>query len=46
MINFITKLLKLTNLAIKDKYNLILIIINKFIKYYYIIIYKKKFIVK
>jgi len=37
---------KLTNLAIKDKYNLILIIINKFIKYLYIIIYKEKFIAK
>jgi len=39
-------LLKLTNLAIKNRYNLILIIINKFIKYLYIIIYKKKFIVE
>ncbi len=37
------KLLKLTNLAIKDKYNLILIIINKLIKYLYIIVCKKKF---
>ncbi len=34
---------KLTNLAIEDKYNLILIIINKLIKYLYIIVYKKKF---
>ncbi len=39
-------MLKLTNLAIKNRYNLILIIINKFIKYLYIIIYKKKFIVE
>jgi len=39
-------LLRLTNLAIKNRYNLILIIINKFIKYLYIIIYKKKFIVE
>jgi len=36
-------LLKLTNLAIKNKYNLILIIINKLIKYLYIIVCKKKF---
>jgi hypothetical protein len=39
-------LLKLTNLAIKDKYNLILIIIDKFIKYLYIFACKKKFIVE
>ncbi len=44
--NFIIKLPKLTNLATKDKYNSILIIINKFIKYLYIIACKKKFIVK
>ncbi len=44
--NFIIKLPKLTNLATKDKYNFILIIINKFIKYLYIIACKKKFIVK
>ncbi len=37
---------KLTNLAIKDKYNLILVIINKIIKYLYIIVCKKKFIAK
>jgi len=36
-------LLKLTNLAIKDKYNSILVIINKFIKYLYIIVCKEKF---
>ena len=34
---------KLTNFAIEDKYNLILIIVNKFIKYLYIIICKEKF---
>jgi len=39
-------LLKSTNLAIRDKYNLILVIVNKFIKYLYIIVYKEKFIVK
>jgi len=37
---------KLTNLAIENKYNLILIIINKLIEYLYIIVYKEKFIVK
>jgi len=37
---------KLTNLAIEDKYNSILIIINKLIKYLYIIVCKKKFIAK
>ncbi len=35
---------KSTNLAIENKYNLILIIVNKLIKYLYIIVYKKKFI--
>jgi len=39
-------LLKLTNLATKNKYNLILIIINKFIKYLYIIVCKEKFILE
>jgi len=37
---------KLTNLATKDKYNLILIIIDRLIKYLYIITYKEKFIAK
>jgi len=36
----------LINLIIEDKYNLILIIINKFIKYLYVIVYKEKFIAK
>jgi len=40
------KLLKLMNLATRDKYDLILIIINKFIKYLHIIACKKKFIIK
>ncbi len=44
--NFIIKLLKLTNLAIENKCDLILIIINKFIKYLYVIACKKKFITK
>jgi len=39
-------LLKSTNLAIKDRYNLILVIIDKLIKYLYIIVCKEKFIVK
>jgi hypothetical protein len=34
------------NLTTKDKYNLILIMINKLIKYLYIIACKKKFIAK
>jgi len=46
MINFIIKLLKSTNLATKNKYNSILIIIDKFIKYLYIIACKEKFIAK
>jgi len=36
-------LFKLTNLTTKNRYNLILIIVNKLIKYLYIIIYKEKF---
>jgi len=44
--NFIIKLLKLTNLAIRKKSNLILIMIDKLIKYLYIIACKEKFIVK
>ncbi len=43
-INFIIKLLKSTNLATENRYNSILIIINKFIKYLYIIACKEKFI--
>ncbi len=39
-------LLKLTNLAIENKYDLILIMIDKFIKYSHIIVYKKKFIIE
>jgi len=36
----------LTNLAIKDKYNSILIIIDKLIKYLYIIECKEKFTIE
>ncbi len=39
-------MLKLINLAIRDKYNSILIIINKLIKYLYTIVCKEKFIAK
>ncbi len=46
MINFIIKLLKLTNLAIKNKHYSILIMIDKFIKYSHIIVCKKKFTTK
>jgi len=35
-----------TNLAIEDKYNSILIMINKLIKYSHIIVYRKRFIVE
>ena len=41
--NFITKLLKLIDFIIKKKYNSILIIINKFIKYFHIILFKKQY---
>jgi len=44
--NFIIKLLKLTNLTIEDKYDLILIMIDKLIKYLYVIACKKKFTTK
>jgi len=44
--NFIIKLLKSTNLAIEDKYNSILMMINKLIKYSHIIACKEKFIAK
>jgi len=37
---------KLTNLATKDKYNSILIIIIKLVKHLYIIVCKEKFIAK
>ncbi len=44
--NFIIKLSKSTNLATRDKYNSILIMIDKLIKYSHIIACKKKFIVE
>jgi len=43
MMNFIIKLLKSTNLVTGDKYDLILIMINKLIKYSHIIACKEKF---
>ena len=39
-------MLKSTNLALKNKYNSILIIVDKFIKYLHIIVCKEKFIAK
>jgi len=45
-VNFIIKLLKLTNLAIEDKYDSILVMINKFIKYSHIIACKEKFTIE
>jgi len=39
-------LLKSTNLATKDRYNLILIIVNKLIKYLYIIVCTNKFTIE
>jgi hypothetical protein len=42
--NFITKLPKSTNLAIGDKYDSILVMIDKLIKYSHIIACKEKFI--
>ncbi len=44
--NFIIKLLKSTNLIIENKYDLILIMIDKFIKYLYIIACKEKFTIE
>ncbi len=44
--NFITKLSKSTNLATRERYDLILVMIDKFIKYLHIIACKKKFIAK
>jgi len=44
--NFIIKLSKSTNLATKDQYDLILIMVDKLIKYLHIIACKEKFIAK
>jgi len=44
--NFIIKLFKLTNLAIEDEYNSILIMIDKLIKYSHIIACKEKFTIE
>jgi len=44
--NFIIKLSKLINLAIKNIYNSILVIIDRVIKYLYIIVCKKKFTIE
>ena len=44
--DFIIKPSKTKNLIIKKEYNKILIIIDGFIKYFYIILFKKKYIAK
>jgi hypothetical protein len=44
--NFITKLPKSTNLATEDKYDSILIMVDKLIKYSHIIACKDKFTAK
>ena len=44
--DFIIKLLKLKDLATKDAFNLILIIINKLTKYLHIIAFKEIYIAK
>ena len=44
--NFIIKLSKLKNSTTQKKYDSILIMMNKFIKYSYIIVYKKFYFVK
>jgi hypothetical protein len=44
--NFIMKLLKLKELMTQKEYNLILVIIDRLIKYRYFILYLKEFIVE
>jgi len=44
--NFIIKLPKSTNLATRDRYDLIMVMIDKLIKYSHIIACKEKFIVE
>ncbi len=44
--NFIIKLFKSTNLVIRNKYNSILVMINKLIKYLHIIACKERFTIK
>ena len=41
--NFITKFLKLVEPTTKTKYNLIIIIVDRLIKYIYFILFKKTF---
>ncbi len=41
--DFIIKLLKLVNLVINNRYNLIIVIINKLIKYTIMILYKETY---
>ena len=44
--NFITKLSKSKNSITQKKYDLILIMINKLIKYFHIIVHKKNYFAK
>ena len=44
--DFIIKLLKSENLITNIKYNNILVVVNKFTKYVYLILYNEKFMTK
>ena len=44
--DFIVKLLRSEDVSIEVKYNSILVIVNKLIKYIHLILYNKKFTVK
>ena len=44
--NFITKLSKSKNSTTQEKYDLVLVMMNKLIKYFYIIVYKKSYFAK
>ena len=46
IIEFIVKLLKLKDLIINKKYNSILVIVGRLTKYFYILLFKKKYIVE
>ena len=46
IIDFIIIISKLKNLIIKKKYDIILIIVDRLTKYFYIILFKEKYISK
>ena len=46
MIDFIIKLLKLKNLLTKEKYDIILVIVNRFTKYSYLILFRETYTVE